>query len=489
MQRAGYQPLDRQGWTTGQVLAVGAIVAATAVASGFAVATVTAPATSLYAPAAVQSSVAARPAVAFNRASVPRVPTQAAAYPVEVAAGYEFENVAAVQQPVQGMNLAQLVLVPAAALVAGLAAYFYKSQTPSVAMFSETSEKESTAVVGKSYKSASRADSYYGQDSSSTVDPMKNTYEAPKGGYSASSSKSYTPTTSRDGSYLGGSTGSAGSSIHPFSAPAGGYSASNGKSYKATSTRSGSYVGVQGQQKPQGSYWYGPDRPKWLGSLTTDAAVPDYLKGEYAGDYGFDTAGFASDPVQFERYREAELQHGRWAMMGALGCIGPEWANANSELTRYTTEEPVWFKAGAHIIANAGLSDANPGTIQSIWGHDNSGNALPFNPALIFVCQIVFMGLAEGMRASAITGRDVNYPGKFFDPLGCADDPDAFNELKVKEIKNGRLAMMAMLAFYVQAIVTGKGPVENWTEHLANPWVVNGFANAGVFTPSGVAMF
>ena len=387
------------------------------------------------------------------------------------------------------MNLAQLVLVPAAALVAGLAAYFYKSQTPSVAMFSETSEKESTAVVGKSYKSASRADSYYGQDSSSTVDPMKNTYEAPKGGYSASSSKSYTPTTSRDGSYLGGSTGSAGSSIHPFSAPAGGYSASNGKSYKATSTRSGSYVGVQGQQKPQGSYWYGPDRPKWLGSLTTDAAVPDYLKGEYAGDYGFDTAGFASDPVQFERYREAELQHGRWAMMGALGCIGPEWANANSELTRYTTEEPVWFKAGAHIIANAGLSDANPGTIQSIWGHDNSGNALPFNPALIFVCQIVFMGLAEGMRASAITGRDVNYPGKFFDPLGCADDPDAFNELKVKEIKNGRLAMMAMLAFYVQAIVTGKGPVENWTEHLANPWVVNGFANAGVFTPSGVAMF
>ena len=87
MQRAGYQPLDRQGWTTGQVLAVGAIVAATAVASGFAVATVTAPATSLYAPAAVQSSVAARPAVAFNRASVPRVPTQAAAYPVEVAAG------------------------------------------------------------------------------------------------------------------------------------------------------------------------------------------------------------------------------------------------------------------------------------------------------------------------------------------------------------------------------------------------------------------
>jgi hypothetical protein len=56
------------------------------------------------------------------------------------------------------------------------------------------------------------------------------------------------------------------------------------------------------------------------------------------------------------------------------------------------------------------------------------------------------------------------YPGgRFFNlfNMGGAPDSQSMFEMKLKEIKNGRLAMLAWLGFMVQACTTHKGPVQN----------------------------
>ena len=69
--------------------------------------------------------------------------------------------------------------------------------------------------------------------------------------------------------------------------------------------------------------------------------------------------------------------------------------------------------------------------------------------------------------------------GQWFNMFNMGATDAEMKKLKLNEIKNGRLAMLAMFGYGAQATITREGPFENLLDHLADPVNNNILTNFG----------
>ena len=232
-----------------------------------------------------------------------------------------------------------------------------------------------------------------------------------------------------------------------------------------------------GHNAAEFSAWYGSDCSEWL---DPERPTSVYVTGVYPGDYRWGIADLGADQITLDPYRKAERIHACWALLDIMGCLAPEIL---AKFTGSQLSGPAWFQTGAEIFKESRVNHAsNPSLI-----HATSIFA-------VLTCRVLLQGAADAYRVNQ-AGRASEglklWSGGPFDPLGLAEDLDSLTELKAKETKNGRLAIISMLAYAVQVIVPGEGPAENWAACTAHALGANGLSLAlmGQVTPSPLAIF
>ena len=182
-------------------------------------------------------------------------------------------------------------------------------------------------------------------------------------------------------------------------------------------------------------------------AATGPAFTVDELPGILAPVGLFDPLGFAekADEGTLKRYREAELTHGRVAMLATIGFFVGEQVEGSSFLfdsqitgpaITHLAQVPVFFWLALTVaIAGSETSRAEIGWV-------NPSEVPVDKPGLL---------------------RDDYYPGDIgFDPLNLKpDDAEELKIMQTKELQNGRLAMLAAAGFLAQELTDGKGIIEH----------------------------
>jgi Chlorophyll A-B binding protein len=161
----------------------------------------------------------------------------------------------------------------------------------------------------------------------------------------------------------------------------------------------------------------------------------------------FDPLGLVAkaDANTLKRYREAELTHGRVAMLATVGFLAGEAIEGKSFLWDASVSGPaithlaqvpfVFWPILTILLGRVELDRARIGWV--------APEDVPVGqPGLL---------------------RDDYIPGNLgFDPLGLKpSDPLEFEIMQTKELQNGRLAMLAAAGFMAQELVDGKGIFEH----------------------------
>eukprot|EP00566_Odontella_aurita_P017476 CAMPEP_0113571694 /NCGR_PEP_ID=MMETSP0015_2-20120614/25693_1 /TAXON_ID=2838 /ORGANISM="Odontella" /LENGTH=269 /DNA_ID=CAMNT_0000474667 /DNA_START=210 /DNA_END=1019 /DNA_ORIENTATION=- /assembly_acc=CAM_ASM_000160 len=184
-----------------------------------------------------------------------------------------------------------------------------------------------------------------------------------------------------------------------------------------------------------------------INGWVADESLPCFgLPGAIAPTGFFDPLGFAQKGIslnEVKRNREAEVMHGRVAMVAAVGYLAGESISGPFSIVGPANDQLQQMPAPAFALLTVTIA------------------AMELKRATIGWVEPDFGSWSKTLWKL----RDNYYPGDVgFDPLGLKPtDAEEFANMQTREIQNGRLAMIGVAGMCAQELVNHRSIMETLT--------------------------